>query len=164
MNNKVVAFVPDVKEFDSRHQALTEVRKYVQCYCDQNIEEREEMGSHFDMSFWDDNQERVKKVNNYYDLLFCSFSLSGKIIDSYLVKFDFENSNVTISNVEGKTKTINIAEDRQGYVYRVLKTKLSVKDGIQGLYKEIIEHMHVYSVFNSAGLVTAFRKYLGVLE
>ena len=61
-----------------------------------------------------------------------------------LVNFDFDNSTITVNG-----NTLKVVEDSD-FVYKVLKTKVKAINGIEGLYKHILEAMHVESPFNCA--------------
>ena len=57
--------------------------------------------------------------------------------------FDFDNSTITVNG-----HTLKVVEDSD-FVYKVLKTKVKAINGIEGLYKHILEAMHVESVCNT---------------
>ena len=52
-------------------------------------------------------------------------------------------------NITVNGNTLKVVEDSD-FVYKVLKTKIKSMDGIKGLYKHILEAMHVESPFNCA--------------
>ena len=87
----------------------------------------------------------VKDIQKYYNTLLYSFyNIYGERIKSMLVSFDFDNSTITVNG-----NTLKVVEDSD-FVYKVLKTKVKAIDGIKGLYKHILEAMHVESPFNCA--------------
>ena len=85
----------------------------------------------------------VKDIQKYYNTLLYSFyNIYGERVKSMLVSFDFDNSTITVNG-----NTLKVVEDSD-FVYKVLKTKVKAIDGIKGLYKYILEAMHVESPFN----------------
>ena len=75
-------------------------------------------------------------------MLYSFYNIYGERVKSMLVSFDFDNSTITVNG-----NTLKVVEDSD-FVYKVLKTKIKAIDGIKGLYKHILEAMHVESPFN----------------
>ena len=98
---------------------------------------------HEDLDFevWESGS--IRNVKKYYNTLLYSFySLDGTRVGNMIVKFDFDNSTIEIN---GNKRTV--VEDSK-YTYKVLKTKIKARDGINGLYKHILEAMNSDSSFN----------------
>ena len=107
----------------------------------QVIEERKD--SKFYEFTYNDNAF-VNDIQKYYNTLLYSFyNIYGERVKSMLVSFDFDNSTITVNG-----NTLKVVEDSD-FVYKVLKTKVKAIDGIKGLYKHILEAMHVESVCNT---------------
>ena len=107
----------------------------------QVIEDRKD---HPDYDFTYNDNAFVKDIQKYYNTLLYSFyNIYGERVKSMLVSFDFDNSTITVNG-----NTLKVVEDSD-FVYKVLKTKVKAIDGIKGLYKHILEAMHVESVCNT---------------
>ena len=107
----------------------------------QVVEDRKD---HPDYDFTYNDNAFVKDIQKYYNTLLYSFyNIYGERVKSMLVSFDFDNSTITVNG-----RTLKIVEDSD-FVYKVLKTKVKAIDGIKGLYKHILEAMHVESVCNT---------------
>ena len=81
---------------------------------------------------------------HFNTVLYSFYNIYGERVKSMLVNFDFDNSTITVNG-----RTLKVEADRE-YTYKVLKTKIRAIDGIKGLYKHILEAMHVDSVFNTS--------------
>ena len=104
----------------------------------------EDRKDHPDYDFTYNDNAFVKDIQKYYDTLLYSFyNIYGERVKSMLVSFDFDNSTITVNG-----RTLKVEADRE-YTYKVLKTKVKAINGIKGLYKHILESMHVDSVFNT---------------
>ena len=87
----------------------------------------------------------VKDVQKYFNTLLYSFyNIYGQRVKNLMVHFDFNNSTITVNG-----RTLKVESDGE-YIYKVLKTKVKAINGIEGLYKHILEAMHVNSVFNTS--------------
>ena len=107
----------------------------------QVVEDRKD---HPDYDFTYNDNAFVKDIQKYYNTLLYSFyNIYGERVKSMLVNFDFDNSTITVNG-----RTLKVEADRE-YTYKVLKTKVKAIDGIKGLYKHILEAMHVESVCNT---------------
>ena len=107
----------------------------------QVVEDRKD---HPDYDFTYNDNAFVKDIQKYYNTLLYSFyNIYGERVKSMLVSFDFDNSTITVNG-----NTLKVVEDSD-FVYKVLKTKVKAIDGIKGLYKHILEAMHVESVCNT---------------
>ena len=107
----------------------------------QVVEDRKD---HPDYDFTYNDNAFVKDIQKYYNTLLYSFyNIYGERVKSMLVSFDFDNSTITVNG-----RTLKVVEDSD-FVYKVLKTKIKAIDGIEGLYKHILEAMHVESVCNT---------------
>ena len=107
----------------------------------QVVEDRKD---HPDYDFTYNDNAFVKDIQKYYNILLYSFyNIYGERVKSMLVSFDFDNSTITVNG-----RTLKVEADRE-YTYKVLKTKVKAIDGIKGLYKHILEAMHVESVCNT---------------
>ena len=107
----------------------------------QVVEDRKD---HPDYDFTYNDNAFVKDIQKYYNTLLYSFyNIYGERVKNMLVSFDFDNSTITVNG-----RTLKIVEDSD-FVYKVLKTKVKAIDGIKGLYKHILEAMHVESVCNT---------------
>ena len=107
----------------------------------QVVEDRKD---HPDYDFTYNDNAFVKDIQKYYNTLLYSFyNIYGERVKSMLVSFDFDNSTITVNG-----RTLKVEADRE-YTYKVLKTKVKAIDGIKGLYKHILEAMHVESVCNT---------------
>ena len=85
----------------------------------------------------------VKDIQKYYNTLLYSFyNIYGERVKSMIISFDFDDSTITVNG-----NTLKVVGDSD-FVYKVLKTKVKAIDGIKGLYKHILEAMHVESPFN----------------
>ena len=80
---------------------------------------------------------------HFNTVLYSFYNIYGERVKSMLVNFDFDNSTITVNG-----NTLKVVEDSD-FVYKVLKTKVKAIDGIKGLYKHILEAMHVESVCNT---------------
>lgn len=90
--------------------------------------------------------KEAKGIKNYYNTLLYSFyNLYGQRVKSVFVKFDFDNSTVSVNN-----HTLKVEESNE-FVYKILKTKIKAIDGIKGFYKFILEAMAADAVFNCSG-------------
>lgn len=108
----------------------------------QVIEERKD--SKFYEFTYNDSQF-VKDIQKYFNTLLYSFyNIYGQRVKNLMVYFDFDNSTITVNG-----RTLKVEADRE-YTYKVLKTKVKAINGIEGLYKHILEAMHVDSVFNTS--------------
>lgn len=108
----------------------------------QIVEEREHMD---DYNFTYNDSYFVKNIKTYFDTMLYSFyNIDGKRVKNVFVKFDFDNSTITINN-----KTVKVVECTD-FVYKVMKTKIKAIDGIKGFYKHILECMHIESPFNAS--------------
>ena len=108
----------------------------------QVVEDRKD---HSDYDFTYNDNAFVKDIQKYYNTLLYSFyNIYGERVKSMLVSFDFDNNTITVNG-----RTLKVVEDSD-FVYKVLKTKVKAIDGIKGLYKHILEAMHVESPFNCA--------------
>lgn len=106
----------------------------------QPIENRKDYED-FDFEVWESGS--IHDIKKYYDTLLYSFySFAGTRVENIIVKFDFDNSTI---EVNGNKRTV--VEDSK-YTYKVLKTKIKARDGINGLYKHILEAMNSDSSFN----------------
>ena len=104
----------------------------------------EDRKNHPDYDFSYNDNAFVKDIQKYYNTLLYSFyNIYGERVKSMLVSFDFDNSTITVNG-----RTLKVEADRE-YTYKVLKTKVKAIDGIKGLYKHILEAMHVESVCNT---------------
>lgn len=107
----------------------------------QVIEDRKD---HPDYDFTYNDNSFVKDIQKYYNkLLYSFYNIYGERVKSMLVNFDFDNSTITVNG-----NTLKVVEDSD-FVYKILKTKVKAKNGIEGLYKHILEAMHVESVCNT---------------
>ena len=107
----------------------------------QVVEDRKD---HPDYDFTYNDNAFVKDIQKYYNTFLYSFyNIYGERVKSMLVSFDFDNSTITVNG-----RTLKVVEDSD-FVYKVLKTKVKAIDGIKGLYKHILEAMHVESVCNT---------------
>ena len=107
----------------------------------QVVEDRKD---HPDYDFTYNDNAFVKDIQKYYNTLLYSFyNIYGERVKSMLVSFDFDNSTITVNG-----NTLKVVKDSD-FVYKVLKTKVKAIDGIKGLYKHILEAMHVESVCNT---------------
>ena len=107
----------------------------------QVVEDRKD---HPDYDFTYNDNAFIKDIQKYYNTLLYSFyNIYGERVKSMLVSFDFDNSTITVNG-----NTLKVVEDSD-FVYKVLKTKVKAIDGIKGLYKHILEAMHVESVCNT---------------
>ena len=107
----------------------------------QVVEDRKD---HPDYDFTYNDNAFVKDIQKYYNTLLYSFyNIYGERVKSMLVSFDFDNNTITVNG-----NTLKVVEDSD-FVYKVLKTKVKAIDGIKGLYKHILEAMHVESVCNT---------------
>lgn len=87
----------------------------------------------------------IHDIHKYFNTVLYSFyNIYGQRVKSMLVIFDFENSTITVNG-----NTLKVVDDRE-FTYKVLKTKVKAINGIKGLYKHILESMHVDSAFNCA--------------
>ena len=103
----------------------------------------EDRKNHPDYDFTYNDNSFVKDIQKYYNTLLYSFyNIYGQRVKSMLVSFDFDNNTITVNG-----NTLKVVED-SNFVYKVLKTKVKAIDGIKGLYKYILEAMHVESPFN----------------
>lgn len=91
-----------------------------------------------DNGFIHDIQKRFNTV------LYSFYNIYGQRVKNLMVHFDFDNSTITVNG-----RTLKVEADRE-YTYKVLKTKVKAINGIEGLYKHILEAMHVDSVFNTS--------------
>ena len=107
----------------------------------QVIEERKDTKFY---EFTYNDSSYVKDIQKYFNTLLYSFyNIHGQRVKNLMVHFDFENSTITVNN-----RTLKV-ENNKEFVYKVLKTKVKAINGIEGLYKHILEAMHVDSVFNT---------------
>ena len=87
----------------------------------------------------------IHDIQKYFNTVLYSFyNIYGERVKNMLISFDFENSTITVN-----WNTLKVESDGE-YVYKILKTKVKAKNGIEGLYKHILEAMHVNSPFNCA--------------
>ena len=148
---KVLAFIPEGAKHDSIHEVFKTLKEKFQIdvNCYQSAETREEMGKqHFDMSFWNaNNNEGVRKINTYFEyVLVSSFNRVGERKKEFLLKFDYENSKLTLTNSKGDNKTFKVTDLKQGdYLMKTTKTMIKYSGGIKELYKEIVNQMHIDS-------------------
>ena len=85
----------------------------------------------------------IHDIQRYFNrLLYSFYNIYGQRVKSLLVQFDFDNSTITVNG-----RTLKVESDRE-YTYKILKIKVKAINGIEGLYKHILESMHVDSVFN----------------
>lgn len=82
--------------------------------------------------------------HKYFEtVVFHFFNYDGDIVKAPLkLDFDFDNNLMFINGRKFKVEKDN------NFAYKVLKTKIKSQNGLQGLYKFILEAMHVDSVFN----------------
>lgn len=105
--------------------------------------ERNKESKFFEFEYTDNGY--VHDIKKYFNTILYSFyNIYGQRVKSVIVKFDFDNSTITVND-----RTIIVEEDNE-YTYKVLKTKVKAINGIKGLYKHILESMYVDSVFNCA--------------
>lgn len=140
----VLAFCPQV-EFDSTFRSMTAIQEFTNnnniCGM-QKTEDRKELKGFYEMSISDNNMH--VRIEKYFNNVFYSwYNISGQIIKSIIVQFDFDNNTVAIGN---KTYKIEACSE---FTFKILKTKIKAIDGIHGFYKFIIEAMHVDSPFNT---------------
>ena len=166
--NVIVSFTVE----NCKHDSSYETRKILDdnfnhnINMTQSIEDRENMDKFFEMSFYDmETHEGVKKINKYFDnVLISRYNIYGKVLESLLIHFDFENSKITITNKEGINKIVKVEKwINLEYRMKSLKTKIKHVDGIKGVYIDTLNHMHICSVFNSNGMIASYKKILGIL-
>lgn len=86
--------------------------------------------------------EAKKEITLYYSY----FNIYGKIIDTLILNFNFEDNTLTLKK-ENKDKIFKI-EESEDYTYKILKSKIKAIQGVKGLFKFIYKSMHVDSPFN----------------
>ena len=151
---KVLAFIPEGTKHDSIHEVFKTLKEkfHLDVDCYQSAETREEMGEqHFDMSFWNmDNNKDIRKINTYFEyVLVSSFNRVGERKEEFLLKFDYENSKLTLTNSKGDNKVFKVTDlQQEGYLMKTSKTMIKFRGGIKALYKEIINQMHIGSCDN----------------
>ena len=133
----ILSFDANCKTKDNHFEA----RKLCNTNSFQVVEDRKD---HPDYDFTYNDNAFVNDIQKYYNTLLYSFyNIYGERVKSMLVSFDFDNSTITVNG-----RTLKVVEDSD-FVYKVLKTKVKAIDGIKGLYKHILEAMHVESVCNT---------------
>ena len=143
-DNIILAFNPDV-EFDSSFKTMQAIQDHTNntniCGM-QRTEDRKELKQFYEMSISENNM-RVDIQKHFDKVFFSWFNIYGQILKSIMIQFDFDNSTVMIGNKILKVET------NSEYVYKIMKTKIKAINGIKGLYKFIVESMHVDSPFNT---------------
>ena len=161
---KVLAFIPEGTKHDSNHEVFKTLKEkfHLDVDCYQSAETREEMGEqHFDMSFWNvDNNKDVRKINTYFEyVLVSSFNRVGERKKEFLLKFDYENSKLTLTNSKGDNKVFKVTDlQQEGYLMKTSKTMIKFRGGIKALYKEIINQMHISNCSNLFNYAYALNK------
>ena len=151
---KVLAFIPEGGKHDSILEVFKTLKEkfHLDVDCYQSAETREEMGEqHFNMSFWNaDNNKDVRKINTYFEyVLVSAFNRVGERKEEFLLKFDYENSKLTLTNSKNENKTFKVTDLKQGdYLMKTTKTMIKFRGGIEAFYKEIVNQMHIDSCDN----------------
>ena len=161
---KVLAFIPEGAKHDSIHEVFKTLKEkfHLDVDCYQSAETREEMGEqHFDMSFWNmDNNKDARKINTYFEyVLVSAFNRVGERKEDYLLKFDYENNKVIITNSKNENKTFKVIDLKQGdYLMKTTKTMIKFQGGIEAFYKEIVNQMHIGSCDNLCNIAYGLNK------
>ena len=151
---QILAFIPEGAKHGSIHEVFKTLKEkfHLDIDCYQSAETREEMGEqHFDMSFWNaDNNKDVRKINTYFEyVLVSSLNRVGERKEEFLLKFDYENSKLTLTNSKGDNKVFRVTDLKQGdYLMKTTKTMIKFRGAFEGFYKEIVNQKHIGSCDN----------------
>lgn len=79
--------------------------------------------------------ERFDKIENFNIILRTGYNLGGnRLISAHLFDYDPKTNFLLVDN----EKSFRIIEDSDGFVYRIMKTRIKCQDGWNGLRKHIL--------------------------
>lgn len=88
--------------------------------------------------------EHEEEKENFNTIFYVNYNIWGEPLKGIYIHFDFDNNKV----ITEKGKSYKVKECNE-YVYKIQKTQIKAIDGIAGLYKHIIESMHINSPMDS---------------
>ena len=143
-NEEVVYFNEEKSKRDCNHLTKEKFKNQfnVDLNCFQSLEKN-------DVVFNKVNNERVKKINKYYNNLFIvRYNANNEPIkEGILIHFDFKNSIITFSD-GNKTRSYKVNNDiKKLYTYKFYKKSIKAIGGIEGLYKFYFEFLNPENQF-----------------